>query len=200
MPLLDKTKNSPSPFLRRALDRLDESRGQGAHTALLAALSQALTSCEKAGKVEPAFVQLLPEILRISDSQFGFLAEVCYSATGIPYLESHAVIDVYKANFGPHDIVSGLQFHNLETLNGAILTSRQAVVANDPSTDPRSGGLPFGHARLDAYLGLPFLLDGELVGAVALANRPKGYSTTQVQLLAPLCEIGALLIASCRSQ
>ena len=200
MPLLDKTKISPNPFLRRALDRLEENRGQGAHTALLAALAQALLSCDKAGKVEPAFVQLLPEILRISDSQFGFLAEVCYSAAGIPYLESHAVIDVYKANFGPHDIVSGLQFHNLETLNGAILTSRQAVVANDPSTDPRSGGLPFGHARLDAYLGLPFLLDGELVGAVALANRPKGYSTTQVQLLAPLCEIGALLIAFCRSQ
>ena len=200
MPLPDKTANPDNPFLRQALDRLGEFRAEGVEADLLTALSQALATCDKARKVEPAFVQLLPEVLRISDSQFGFLAEVCHHSTGIPYLESHAVIDVYKANFGPHDIVSGLQFHNLETLNGAILTSRQPVVANDPSTDPRSGGLPFGHARLDAYLGLPFLLDGELVGAAALANRPDGYSTTQVQLLAPLCAIGALLIASCRNR
>ena len=40
MPLLDKSKNSPNPFLGQALDRLDESRGQGGHTALLAALAR----------------------------------------------------------------------------------------------------------------------------------------------------------------
>ena len=200
MPLPERNKNPDDPFLHRAVDHLEEFRREGMQTALLAALAQALATCDNANKIEPAFVQLLPEVLRISGSRFGFLAEVCYNPAGAPYLKSHAVIDVYKPNFGPNDIVSGLQFHNLETLNGAILTSRQPVVANDPSTDPRSGGLPFGHAQLDAFLGLPFLLDGDLVGAAALANRPGGYSTTQVQLLAPLCEVGALLIASCRSR
>ncbi|MCZ6773244.1 MAG: hypothetical protein O7G83_14875 [Proteobacteria bacterium] len=57
---------------------------------------------------------------------------------------------MYKPNYGPHDIVSNLQFHNLDTLNGAVMTSRRPVLSNEPKRDPRSGGLPPGHARLEA--------------------------------------------------
>ena len=190
-----------NPFFHRAVSRLEALRAEGGSIAvdLLSALARALTTCGATQDVERPFVQLLPEVLRISESQFGFLAEVCYSPAGDPYLKSHAVTDIYKPDFGPRDIVSGLQFYNLETLNGAIMTGRQPVVSNDPNRDPRSGGLPFGHARLKAFLGLPFLVDGELVGATSLANRPGGYSETQVRLLAPLCEIGGLLIATCRN-
>ena len=60
-------------------------------------------------------------------------------------------------------------------------------------------GMPPDHARLQAFLGLPFLVDGDLVGGVALANRADGYSEREVVLLSPLCEIGGLMIAGYRN-
>jgi GAF domain-containing protein len=195
------------PFFRKAASRLESfweeravSQQDEASAALLSALAQSLTVYSTTESVTKAFVHLLPEVLRISQSPFGFLAEVRYSAVNKPYLYSHAVTDIYKPGFGLYDIVTELQFHNLDTLNGAIMTGRRPVLTNDPPNDPRSGGLPFGHAGLKAFLGLPFLVDDDLVGATSLGNRPGGYSEREVELLAPLCEIGGLIIATDRNR
>lgn len=195
------------PFFRKAVSRLGSlweqrttSQNNEPSAALLSALAQALTVYSTTESVTQAFVQLLPEVLRVSQSPFGFLAEVRYSTPNRPYLYSHAVTDIYKPGFGLHDIVTDLQFHNLDTLNGAIMTGRRPVLTNDPPNDPRSGGLPFGHAGLEAFLGLPFLVDGDLVGATSLGDRAGGYSEREVELLAPLCEIGGLMIAADRNR
>ena len=195
------------PFFRKAVSRLEslwEERvtnpEEEASVALLSALAQALTVYSTTTSVTKAFVHLLPEVLRVSQSPFGFLAEVRYSGLNKPYLYSHAVTDIYKPGFGLYDIVTDLQFHNLDTLNGAIMTGRRPVLTNDPPNDPRSGGLPFGHAGLEAFLGLPFLVDDDLVGATSLGDRPGGYSERDVELLMPLCEIGGLLIATHRNR
>ena len=196
-----------NPFFQKAVLRLESlweervtnQKNEGS-AALLSALAQGLTVYSTAESVTKAFVRLLPEVLRISQSPFGFLAEVRYSAMNKPYLYSHAVTDIYKPGFGLYDIVTDLQFHNLDTLNGAIMTGRRPVLTNDPPNDPRSGGLPFGHAGLKAFLGLPFLVDDNLVGATSLGNRPGGYSEREVELLAPLCEIGGLMITTHRNR
>ena len=196
-----------NPFFQKTVSRLESlwaervtSQRDEALAALLSALAQSLTVYSTTESVTKAFVHLLPEILRVSQSPFGFLAEVRYSAMNKPYLYSHAVTDIYKPGFGLYDIVTDLQFHNLDTLNGAIMTGRRPVLTNDPPNDPRSGGLPFGHAGLKAFLGLPFLVDDDLVGAASLGDRPGGYSEREVELLAPLCEIGGLLIATHRNR
>ena len=195
------------PFFRKAVSCLESlwkervaSQNDEASAALLSTLARALTVYTRTESITQAFVHLLPEVLRISESPFGFLAEVRYSAMNKPYLYSHAVTDIYKPGFGLYDIVTELQFHNLDTLNGAIMTGRRPVLTNDPPNDPRSGGLPFGHAGLKAFLGLPFLVDDDLVGATSLGNRPGGYSEREVELLAPLCEIGGLIIATDRNR
>ena len=196
-----------NPFFQKAVSRIEslwEERATNQNdeesAVLLSALAQALTVYTTTESVTKAFVHLLPEVLRVSQSPFGFLAEVRYSAPDKPYLYSHAVTDIYKPGFGLHDIVTDLQFHNLDTLNGAIMTGRRPVLTNDPPKDPRSGGLPFGHAGLEAFLGLPFLVNDDLVGATSLGDRPGGYSEREVELLAPLCEIGGLIIATHRSR
>ena len=196
-----------NPFFQKAVLRLESfwaervvSQKDEASATLLSALAQGLTVYSAAESVTKAFVHLLPEVLRLSQSPFGFLAEVRYSAVNKPYLYSHAVTDIYKPGFGLYDIVTDLQFHNLDTLNGAIMTGWRPVLTNDPPNDPRSGGLPFGHAGLKAFLGMPFLVDDDLVGATSLGNRPGGYSEREVELLAPLCEIGGLMIATDRNK
>ncbi len=204
---LNATADDGDPFFRKAISRLESlwderviSQNDESSAALLSALAQALTVYTTTESVTKAFVHLLPEVLRVSQSPFGFLAEVRYSAPNKPYLYSHAVTDIYKPGFGLYDIVTDLQFHNLDTLNGAIMTGRCPVLTNDPPNDPRSGGLPFGHAGLEAFLGLPFLVDDDLVGATSLGDRPGGYSEREIELLAPLCEIGGLLIATHRNR
>ena len=181
-----------------SLARHAKEVGEDPGGAFLGSLAIALKTCATSRSVEAAFVQLLPPVLSFSGSAFGFLAEVEFGAAGAPYFQSHAVTDVYKPGFGPHDIVSRLQFHNLQTLNGAVLTSREPVLSNDPANDPRAGGLPFGHAPLRSYLGLPFVVDGDLVGGVALANCPQGYSEADIDRLAPLTEVAGRIIAGYR--
>ena len=100
------------------------------------ALPRALGRYAETRSSERAFVQRLPDLLSFSCSRFGFLAEVCYNSSGAPYFLSHAVVDVYKPGFGLEDIVSGLRFHNLDTLNGAALTSAKPVLTNNPDRDP----------------------------------------------------------------
>ncbi len=204
---LNATADGGAPFFQKAVSRLESlwdervtNQNDESSAALLSALAQALTVYSTTKSVTKAFVHLLPEVLRVSQSPFGFLAEVRYSGLNKPYLYSHAVTDIYKPGFGLYDIVTDLQFHNLDTLNGAIMTGRRPVLTNDPPNDPRSGGLPFGHAGLEAFLGLPFLVDEELVGATSLGDRPSGYSEREIELLAPLCEIGGLLIAADRNR
>ena len=196
-----------NPCFQKAVSRLGSlwqervtNQRDEASAVLLSALAQSLTIYATNESVTKAFVHLLPAVLRVSQSPFGFLAEVRYSGLNKPYLYSHAVTDIYKPGFGLYDIVTYLQFHNLDTLNGAIMTGRRPVLTNDPPNDPRSGGLPFGHAGLEAYLGLPFLVDDDLVGAASLGDRPGGYSEREVELLTPLCEIGGLLIAADRNR
>ena len=73
------------------------------------------------------------------------------------------------------------------------------MIASDPATDPRSGGLPPGHPPLEAYLGLPFFgASGDLVGMAGLANRPGGYDPELADVLRPLCDMLGVLIVAAR--
>ncbi|NKB69078.1 MAG: GAF domain-containing protein [Candidatus Latescibacteria bacterium] len=183
-----------NPHLSRATAYLD---GLPPEADLHTPLADALATYIRTSDLTAAFVHLLPDILEITQSNFGFLAEVEYAGS-TPYLHSHAVVDIYKANYSRRDIVTNLNFYNLDTLNGAIITSQKPVLSNDPATDPRAGGVPAGHMKIAAFLGLPFIIDDQLLGACALANRPGGYSENDIELCRPLCQVGGRLIAAQR--
>jgi hypothetical protein len=114
------------------------------HTALATALATYTAN----SNLTATFVRLLPEILKTSASDFGFLAEVVYAT---------------------------------------------------PTNDPRSGGVPAGHMKLSCFLGIPFIVAGQLLGACAMANKPGGYTDADIEYCAPLAQIGGLLIAADRS-
>ena len=80
----------------------------------------------------------------------------------------------------------GMEFLNLESLFGAVLTSGRAVISNEPSSDSRRGGLPKGHPELRAFLGVPFYRGDKMIGMVGLANREGGYGADIINYLDPL--------------
>ncbi len=144
------------------------------------------------------FDRLLKDLLSLTQSEYGFISEVLYTPSGEPYFKSRAITNIAwnrtTREFYEKNISSGLEFYNLNTLFGAVFTSGKPVISNDPSTDPRSGGLPEGHPPLNTFLGLPLYSNSELIGMVGIANRPDGYNESLVEFLQPfLATCGSLI-------
>lgn len=135
------------------------------------------------------FDRLLRDIVAYTDSGYGFIGEIHNDAEERPYLRARALTNIAwneetQALYEAH--APALEFHNLKTLFGAVMTSGQMVIANDPANDPRAGGLPPGHPPMHAFLGLPFYQGGRMVGMVGLANRPGGYDAALADSMQPL--------------
>jgi PAS domain S-box-containing protein len=137
----------------------------------------------------PVFAEMLEIAVSHTGSRFGFVGEVLHDEAGNPYLRSYAISDIswddasrnLMQSMGP----AGLEFRNLKTLFGAAMVSREVVIANEASKDPRAGGLPPGHPPLESFLGLPVFNGLEMVGLVGIANRSDGYSQDLVNELDP---------------
>jgi PAS domain S-box-containing protein len=148
---------------------------------------------------------LLTDLLEFTRSEYGFVGEVLNDATdGHPFVRISVLTDiswntVTEAMFERHS--SGeqpIEFHNLKTLFGAAVLSREPVIANDPANDKRAGGRPAGHPEMTSFLGVPLFHGGEMVGLVGLANRPDGFDETLVEFLQPLFSSVAAIIGAVR--
>ncbi len=121
-----------------------------------------------------------------------FIGEILFTDDGRPYLKTLAVSNISwneeTRKFYDENAPNGMMFTNLDTLFGAVMTTAQPVIANDPVNDPRSGGLPEGHPPLNAFLGIPFVKGERLVGMMGIANRPAGYDQDMIDYLQPLSE------------
>ena len=137
-----------------------------------------------------AFDVLLADLLELTDSEYGFIAEVRRDEAEQPYLKSRSLSNIawneetrrlYDAS-----LTMGLEFRRLDSLFGAALLTGEPVISNHPASDPRRGGLSPGHPPLKAFLGLPIRHAGELVAMIGLANRPGGFDTELLDFLHPL--------------
>ncbi len=146
------------------------------------------------------FDGLLDDLLSSTGSAYGFIAQVLVDADG-RFLRTWAMTDIswneatraMFAQYGPR----GMEFHNLDTLFGRVVTTAEPVISNEPLKDLRAAGRPNGHPPLDSFFGMPILKGGEVKGVIALANRPGGYDDSLVHFLAPLAAtVGSLLEAA----
>jgi PAS domain S-box-containing protein len=146
------------------------------------------------------FELLLSLLLEATESEHGFVGEVCREADGSPYLKAQAVTNI--AWVPPTQALceasadSDFEFRNLNNLFGAVLTTGEVVIENDVHADARAGGLPPGYAPLHAFLGVPIKVGDELLGMMGVGNRRLGYDEQNVEDLAPLlATYGSLIVA-----
>lgn len=146
------------------------------------------------------FDGLLEELLASTGCDYGFIAQMLHDDEG-PFVRTWAMTDIswsdttraMFAEYGPR----GMEFHNLDTLFGRVVTGPEAIISNDPRHDPRTAGRPEGHPPLDSFLGVPIMKGGEVLGMVALANRPGGFEEWMVSYLEPLAAtVGSLIEAA----
>lgn len=188
--------------LRSALERR-QSEATRRHD-MLWRLHQVQDTFIATQQTREAFAKLLDLLLETTQSEYGFLGEVLYEPDGTPWLKSHAITNIAWSDetraFYEENEAKGLEFRNLRTLFGHVMTTGKAVVSNAPARDPRRGGLPPGHPPMHAFLGLPILLGNELIGMAGLANRPGGYDQDLIEELEPLLLTYGHLIQAHRLQ
>ncbi|MBF0194467.1 MAG: GAF domain-containing protein [Magnetococcales bacterium] len=149
------------------------------------------------------FNKLLDDVLLITSSEYGFIGEAHVDKSGNPYLKTHAITDISwndeSRKFYEENAPTGLEFVNLKSLFGVVLTSKKLVISNDPANDPRRCGIPKGHPALNSFVGIPLQFGGQMVGMLGIANRPGGYDEDLVQYLQPLISTLANLIDAWRT-
>ena len=137
-----------------------------------------------------AFDILLTDLLAITNSEYGFIGAVLYDREGKPFLKTHTITNIAwneeMKKFYNDNIKEGLVFDNLKTLFGEVMVTGKPVISNQPSIDPRRGGLPKGHPPLNAFLGIPFGPEGKIEGMLGISNRPGGYDESLIEFLQPL--------------
>lgn len=161
---------------------------------MLTVVSQSLAEYIRSETFINPFDVMLAHLLKVSDSEYGFIGEVLHTADGTPYLKSHAITNISwdepTRQFYDDNIATGLTFTNLKTLFGHVMTTGKLVLSNLPADDSRSGGLPAGHPPLNAFMGLPIYSGSKLIGMIGIANRPNGYDERVEKKL-------ELLVATC---
>ena len=151
------------------------------------------------------FEPLLTDLLGFTGSEYGFIADLRVDADGHRFLRMWVLTDI-SWNEATREMVRAhrdgskpLEFHNLQTLFGAAVTTGQTVIANEPANDPRSGhGLPAGHPPMRSFLGVPLFHGGAMVGVVGMSNRAGGYDQALLEFLEPLFASVAAIIGAVR--
>jgi PAS domain S-box-containing protein len=170
---------------------------------MLTAISEVQSLFIRDAGLRELFNGVLRNLLKLTQSEYGFIGEVLRASSGDPYLKTYAITNIAwneeTRAFYRKNAPKGMEFRNLKTLFGAVMTSGLPVIANDPSTDPRRGGLPEGHPPLRAYLGLPIHHGQQMIGMVGIANRPGGYSESVVEYPRPFLATCASLIEANRN-
>lgn len=147
-----------------------------------------------------SFGGLLKILLSITASEYGFIGEVFRKVDGAPYLKTYAITNI-AWNEETRALASEgeLEFHNLKTLFGTVLTTGKPVIANDPANDPRAGGLPPGHPAMHSFMGLPIFSNDKMVGMIGVANHPNGYTQELIDWLEPILSTCSTLIVGYRN-
>lgn len=148
------------------------------------------------------FGAILDTALRVTKSEYGFVGEVFHD--GADYLRTHAITNIAwddstRALYA-RQADEGFVFRNLDTLFGHVIRTGEVVVSNDPPSDARAGGTPKGHPPLRAFMGVPFLHQGRVVGMVGIANRSGGYDTHVQRLLDPLIAASTHTLLATRAE
>ena len=184
-------------------DRQQAAVRERASQQLLLAITRAQALFIDEAKPEAVFDAILQELLSLTDSEYGFIGEVLWTAERVPFLRMHAITDIAwneetKALMAQQ--APTLEFRNLQTLFGQVMTTGRPVISNDPQHDPRAGGLPPGHPPMHAFLGLPIYRGELLTGMVGIANRSDGYDDTGIAYVEPFLATCAQLLEGYRNR
>lgn len=168
-----------------------------------------LSSFVDTGSFRDASLRILEKSLSETQSEYGFIGATVpggpqgtvlrvFADLGFTWSETENR-ELYEKIISDYDTRGYIEFPRLDNLFGWPIQNRKPIVTNDPPKDERrSGRQPQGHPDLNCFMGLPIFKGGEVVGAIGLANKPGGYSESDVQALDALMKAGSVIFDSYR--
>ncbi|HYA62891.1 MAG TPA: PAS domain S-box protein [Candidatus Sulfotelmatobacter sp.] len=158
-------------------------------SSTLTAVTQALNTFLETGDCGAASRHLLARALKETQSEFGFLG-VALEGPVLRVLAHEGIRrareendELYDAKLRQYATHGYFEVSHQENLLGEVMHKGQTVVSNEFASDPRAGVLPPGHPRMQSFLGVPIFKGTAIVGVLAVANRPGGYSGEEVRSL-----------------
>lgn len=168
--------------------QLEEQAREELHQSneLLLALSRGLAEYIAAADSDVVFDRLLEDLATLTESHFGFIAEVMQSSSGTPYIEYRAIRNV--AWLPPAGALAQPTYAELDPLIERVLASECPLLL------PGEGD---GAGALGGFMGVPLMMGPDLVGVVGLGQRPAGYTQELLDYLQPaMASCATLLLAS----
>ncbi|MGD9223151.1 MAG: response regulator [Desulfobacteraceae bacterium] len=186
-----RTRQLRQEMLEREQAQAALSREAGINSAT-AELSRNLLS---PSSVDDITFLVLEQAKHLTGSAFGYVGHID-PETG--YLVCPTLTrDIWdKCRVADKDIV----FKKFTGLWGWVLKNRKALMTNAPADDPRSSGTPPDHVPIHRFLSAPSLIDGTLVGQVAVANADNDYTDRERKVIERLADLYAIAIQRRRSE
>ena len=85
-------------------------------------------------------------------------------------------------------------------LRAEAYRNTKAVYHNDFANSEWTALMPEGHVRLNNVLFAPLVLDGKSVGVMGFANKPEGFSESDVQLASLFANLAAVILSNSKAK
>ncbi|NMT62310.1 PAS domain-containing protein [Marinobacter orientalis] len=171
-------------------------------SSLLNVLHDSLNAFVLEGGFKATLDTMLDHLLRLTGSEFGYLAEVLYDHDEMPYLRVQAITDISWDVFSSEMVsrvgTDRFEFRELDNMLGACIREGRPVVVDQASAGVSFSRLPPGHPEIRTFLNVPIFVGPELVGTFALANRKEGYDDALIEFLRPFMATYGVIIKSQR--
>jgi PAS domain S-box-containing protein len=168
-------------------------------SATLTAVTQALNVFLDSGDWGAASQHLLSFALQQTQSEYGLMGVVLEGPVlrvlahdGIRWDESLSR-EPYESKRKQYVKEGYFEVPHGKNLLGEVISKGKTVVCNELSGDSRSKGVPPGHPPVHAFLGVPIFKGGDIVGLIAVANRPGGYAGDELHSLETMSQATGVL-------
>ncbi|MBU4448624.1 MAG: sensor domain-containing diguanylate cyclase, partial [Proteobacteria bacterium] len=159
-------------------------------TAALAELSRILLTPITVGEISAS---VLLHAKQLTDSSLGFVGYIDLQ-TG------HLVSPSLKEDVWDQCQITdkSIVFKEPQGLFGWVVQHKQPLLSNRPDQDPRSTGTPPGHLPIQRFLGVPAMLESQLVGQISVANAQRDYTEADQEVLQRLAVVYSMAISRLR--
>lgn len=169
---------------------------------LLSGITNAQSQFITAESRSTIFESLLSSILEFTDSEYGFIAEVLsqqddsfvieetiLQTRSIPSIQSQNITNISwdqkNQKFYESNHRKGMELTNINTLFNTIIITGKPIISNNPQTNNLDEDFAEKHSFLNAFLGIPFFSNSQLIGILGIANRQEGYDHSLIEYLQP---------------
>lgn len=179
---------------------IEEHRWELAVDEALVELADALI--DPSFSIEEVAGTVLTQARRLTDSEHGYVSSID-PETGASVGHTLTGMMGEQCRVRPED--QCIAFYpgpdgRYPTLFGHALNTGQGFHTDTPSRHTASTGLPEGHIPLKNFLTVPAVVDGTVVGQIALANSTRDYTDRDLRAIERMATLYALAVQRMRRQ